>query len=561
MRHAGRGLSRALAIAATGVGAAVLAVWYVLWLFLPSFNTSRTPLEGVPHSPSELPITPGLARRVVVIFADGISFDVARSLDELMPLRREGVFRPLRVPYPSYTDPAITAIVTGLDPRDSGMRLNGKRGGAIGLDTVTAAAADAGTLVRIRSRGWEGFDEHLRPREADVKRSELVPPIEILAGVLRGPSPLPPIDGKGPARELSFVYAIEADKAGHIHGAASREYAEGSRFTAALIASYARTLDLELDAIVVVSDHGHMPKGGHGGSEPEVRQAFFLAAGSFVRKGVELGERPLRDVASTLSVLAGARAPTSGLGRPMLDALTLDDEQRSFVLKAPFDQAARMLCRLRAAPRCAEIDPLVGRLREADREAWPVAEALLDDLTLERDASLAAAAERDATRRVIALSAVLALGLAVWGAKKRKAALEVARLLPLIALHAAVYAAVLGLLGYRASLSSISTQLEFYKDAFIASVVAIAITAVAARARRAGPLFPFTAIVATVAPLALLAAWIGLDSKVVPPPTAGVLLLIGSPLILSACLLGAVFSALPARKLPAPSAPPAAPPA
>jgi hypothetical protein len=481
----------------------------------------------------------------VVLFIDGISFEVARSLGDLMPLRREGVFRPLHVPYPSYTDPAITGFVTGLDPADSGMRLNGKLAGAVGIDTVTAAAADAKVPVRVRSRGWEGFDEHLRPRGADIGRSEFLPAAEVLAATLRGPSPLDPIDGKSPAREVSFIYVGEADKAGHYFGAASKEFAEATRFAAALVASYARTLDLEHDAIVVVSDHGHMPKGGHGGEEPEVRTAVFLAAGSFVRRGVELGERPLRDVASTLSILAGLRAPTSGLGRPMLDAFTLDEEQRSFVLKAPFDQAARMLCRLRASPRCAEIDPLVRRLREADPEAWPAAEALLDDLTRERDASVASAARRDAKNRLLVLSVTLALAVAAFCVTRSKAAIEAARLLPLIALHAGIYAAILALLGYRASLSSLTTQIGFYKDAFIASAVAIGITLLAARARRAGPLFPFALIVGTLTPLALLAAWVGLDPKVVPPPTAGVLLLIGSPAILSACLLGALFDALP----------------
>ena len=125
----------------------------------------------------------------------------------------------------------------------------------------------------------------------------------------------------------------------------------------------------------------------------------------------------------------------------------------------------------------------------------------------------------------------------------------IARLLPLIAFHAGVYAAVLGLLGYRASLSSLNGQLGFYRDAFIASTAAIALTLLAARARRAGPLFPFAAIVATLLPIALLAAWVGLDPKVVPPPTAGVLLLIGSPLILSACLVAALWSALPPPRL------------
>src|SRR6185369_7703200 len=136
--------------------------------------------------------------------------------------------------------------------------------------------------------------------------------------------------------------------------------------------------DLEQDAIVVVSDHGHIAPGGHGGLEPEVTHAFFLGAGSIFRRGVELGERPMRDVASTLSLLAGVRTPATNLGRPMLDALALEDEVDSIAYAAPFDQATKMLCSLHESPRCAEVPAMLARLRKPDPAAWPEAEALHD---------------------------------------------------------------------------------------------------------------------------------------------------------------------------------------
>jgi hypothetical protein len=545
---------RTFAIALTVLGATVLAVWYILWLFLPSFNTAHTSIAGVTPKSSALPSTPGLARRVIVLFVDGISFDDARSLEELTPLRREGVFRPLAVPYPSYTDPAITSLVTGLDPIDSGMRLNGKVGGVPGLDSVTATAAGAKVAVRIRTRGWEGFGEHLRPSSADITDSPVHALTEIIAASLRGPSRLEPIDGTTPARELSFVYILEADKAGHIHGAASTEYKEACRTAASLVAMIARTVDLEQDAIIAVSDHGHLPRGGHGGAEPEVRRAFFLAAGSFVRRGVELDERPLRDVASTIAVLTGIRAPLMNQGRPMLDALTLDDQQRSFVLKAPFDQAARLLCRLRASPLCDGVEAITARLEKPDPEAWPAAEDLLDTLVRERAATLAAEAEAAAERRLTITGVALALLIAALAAWKRRVMLDVAKLSPITALHAIVYAAALALQGYRASFSTMTTQLGFYKDAFIASIIAIAVTLIAVRAlrlgERLGTSLPYAVVGCTVAPLALLAAWVGLDPKTVPPPVEGVLLLIGSPVILSACLLAIAATALAPRPKP-----------
>ena len=38
--------------------------------------------------------------------------------------------------------------------------------------------------------------------------------------------------------------------------------------------------------IVVVTDHGHLDEGGHGGREPEVATAWAAAAGPGIRPGV-----------------------------------------------------------------------------------------------------------------------------------------------------------------------------------------------------------------------------------------------------------------------------------
>lgn len=544
-------LAKPSAVAAVAAALSVLTAWYILWLYLPLFNTSRTSLVGVAHAPSQLPPTPGLARRVAVLFFDGLAFSAARSLEEIEPLRRIGVLRPLAVAFPSYTDPAITSLMTGLEPTDTGMRLNGHVTGVQGLDTFTAAAADAGVPVRIRTRGWEAFADHLRPRDASLMHGNVSFLAELYADLARGGSSLPPIDGRSPARAISFVYLGEADKAGHLHGAASPEYDEASHLAGSLVARYAASLDLEQDTLLVVSDHGHLAKGGHGGVEPEIMSAFLLTVGGFVRSGVELGERPMRDVASTLSVLAGVRVPSSNLGRPMLDMLKLDDEQRAFLLAAPFDEATRFVCKLSPSPRCADVEPLLARLRRADPEAWPIAEDLLDALYRDRRDSLAARAESAAATRLTIALAALAAGLLALFRRRRDTAVTVARLLLFPALHIALYCAALGLLGYTASFSAIVTQLAFYRDAAAASLLAVGITFVIVRITRPGPLAPWTLLGGTAAPIALLAAWLGLDSALVPPALEGIALLEIAPAMLSASVLAIALSIAARRPRPA----------
>src|SRR6185295_14757877 len=116
-----------------------------------------------------------------------------------------------------------------------------------------------------------------------------------------------------------------------------------------------------------------------------------------------------RDVAPTLSVVAGLRVPSSNLGRPMLDLLSLGDPATSVLLAAPFDQAAHFLCRLSPSDRCAEVDPLLLRLERADPAAWEEAEALHDALTKARDEALLTRAEQARRRRFSTAVGVLAI--------------------------------------------------------------------------------------------------------------------------------------------------------
>jgi arylsulfatase A-like enzyme len=86
---------------------------------------------------------------------------------------------------------------------------------------------------------------------------------------------------------VSFVYLGAVDFAGHATGA-------GDAYRTALRAADQRVGQL-LDAVssssreswivVVVTDHGHLDEGGHGGREPEVTTAWAAAAGPGIAPG------------------------------------------------------------------------------------------------------------------------------------------------------------------------------------------------------------------------------------------------------------------------------------
>lgn len=541
-------------IALAALLVAVATVTHSLGLYLPAFNTPHTALEGVPHPKSELPLTPGLTRRLAVVLVDGLDYDGARALPPFASLRRAGVFRPLRAAFPTYTSPAVVSIVAGLSPRESGIRLNGSLDhGPHRTDRVTTEAGLAGVPVELWSREWKPFVDLLEPPEGAVVRAGRV---DFLASMIAAHLPLadrlPPLDGRSPARAVTFVYIGEVDEVAHWHGTRSPEYRDAVSLAGALVDRYAATLDFDQDTLIVLSDHGHRPAGGHGGLEPEAQRAFLLARGPLLRQGVELDERPLRDVASTLSVLAGMPVPTSNLGRPMLDLLALGDRESSLLLAAPFDQAARLLCRIAPATeaeRCASIDPLVTRLRQADPTAWPEADALHDALTAGREQSIAAATDTAAKRRLaIAATAIaVAAAMIIVAARRRRigaAGLADPTSWALPALHLGAYAGVLAALDYRVTFSTMKPAPSFMIDAAMAALAGIAVVAIAARVLRPGPRAPEILLGAATVPGVLLAAFVGWDPRHLPPPIAGILVFELGPAIVGAAAAAVVVAAL-----------------
>src|SRR5580765_6986850 len=95
------------------------------------------------------PRTPRLAGRVVLVIVDGLGADESHLafLDEL---RRRGVDAVARVPYPTISRPNYVTILTGVPPRDSGVRAN-RVTAPVALDTVMDRVRAAGLRVATAS--------------------------------------------------------------------------------------------------------------------------------------------------------------------------------------------------------------------------------------------------------------------------------------------------------------------------------------------------------------------------------------------------------------------------
>lgn len=520
-------------LVALSLTTAVVVPSYVLGFYKPAFNTIHTPLSGVHHRRTAVAPAPARVRRLVAVLVDGLSFVEAEAVPELVALTERGAFRPLVAQFPSFTSTAITSFVTGLSPRDSGMRLNGDPTGLVGADTTTSVARDAGVALSIRSRGWEPFGGLVRARaDTEVSRGRI--------GLAVATARARHADTSKNGRTLELVYVGEPDEAAHEHGTRSAEFARAREVAGAVVERIATTLDRDRDALLVWSDHGHRSVGGHGGVEPEVLDAFALAVGAGIRRGARLDARPVRDLAPTVSVLLGLTPPSTSSGAPMLDLLGLDDSARARALAAPFDERVALLCAARPDPRCAAAPGLVARLAAGDDHAAGEAERLAAALDESRDHALDDD-ERLGRRLRGGVAALGATLVSALGARRGpRGALVIGA--AIAGLFVTAFAAVLAVRGYSATFSAVPPMKTFLRDAGVAALVAAAMALMAARrVRRDTATRTALAFLAVVTlPYAVVAAYVGCDPRHLPPPLAGVLVFFGAPAVVGAAVVGAL---------------------
>jgi hypothetical protein len=363
-------------------------------LRLDTAHTLYTP------APRPLPQTapPPVAERVWLIILDGLRADLPFSTHAMPTLERlaeKGVRRRLIAGFPSYTWGGLTAFATGIEPFYSGVRLNTGHPPQH-WDTLIASAARAG-VASIIAAEWRRMGRVLdRERAGSLLR---LAPSDVI--------------GRAPAREILWMHFDEIDHAGHAHGARSAAYRAAMQKVDARFLPVVDAIDLSRDALVIVSDHGHLDRGGHGGAEPDARAGLFVAAGRGIRRGVHLHDARAADLCATVALLAGVPPPADNLGRPLVDVLDADDAERGRLLLPGYLQRADADGRRDGTTYAT---PFAETLRSG-RASADVVDAVVAQLDGRRDVHAAfidrnIAAQRR-TRLVVAALLSLLL-LAVW---------------------------------------------------------------------------------------------------------------------------------------------------
>ena len=438
---------------------------------------------------------PPLAPQVVLVLVDGLAYHASRAMPFLNELRSRGADYECRIGLPSLSLPGRSVLMTGawqevhgqatnFNPRPLPVEhlfLTAKRRGLV---TALAAGGDPQTLFSPYVDERVVYARVPRDETARLDRlhAELLWMGEETRALLRDKRP----------HLFAMDYTI-ADEAGHGWGAASEEYREAARAVDEEIRKLAAAMDLGRAVLVVTSDHGHIPAGGHGGPENDVLRVPLVMAGGPVRAGTQ-GQCEQVDVAPTVAAILGIAVPASNQGRPLLDALTVTPAIRQQVLEALVEQRARFVrhyvSRVDGGPPAASAGAPAASTASST-------EPQLQDLARQAEEAKQRRSASEARRRSWVLLACLA-GLAAVGVLLRAASFlppggyALALLAGIAA--ASAYFALFRAVGLQYSFSAVNRDEAlgrfFLTDMALAvSSCAVATAAAAAwLARRAGPM-------------------------------------------------------------------------
>lgn len=302
------------------VAALLLACALVLWPLRHALVHAWTTYDATPSEPAALPVGdgPGMtpSPRVRVVLVDGLAAVVARELPTWSALCARGISLGVDVGFPTVSLPVEVALWTGLTQQQTGVVFHGDRVLDPPLDRRGIPAQVAGSRVVAESHGYIarslGF-AHAEPAAAPGKPSVDALPKSWAEQWARRAHDAVTSDAR-----LVFVHVLRVDDAGHRHGRDSEAYHRIAHDADAIVADLiAGAPDARW---FLLSDHGHLATGGHGGEERDVRHVDACIAGpGIARARGELVD--IVDVARAIADSTGARLDPASRGRPLAVAL------------------------------------------------------------------------------------------------------------------------------------------------------------------------------------------------------------------------------------------------
>ncbi len=310
------------------IGLALLAVGTYFWVtnLMDSAQSYRSPLANTPPTPGQALGAP-VTRRVVVVLIDALRYDTSTK-STVMPflneLRTQGASATMHSQPPSFSAPGWTTILTGAWPYINDSQLFNPpdefSARAFTQDDIFAAAQRAGLKTAVSGYAWfEGMLAH-----SGVDAGFYTPAEDNAADIKVVAAALPWLTED---YQLVLIHLDQVDYAGHNEGGPrSPNWNAAATRADNMLSEIVAKLDLTKDTVLVISDHGQIDRGGHGGPETITLVEPFVLAGAGIVPG-NYGDVNMVDVAPMLAALLGTNIPASNQGHVLTNMLALSSEQ------------------------------------------------------------------------------------------------------------------------------------------------------------------------------------------------------------------------------------------
>ncbi len=313
-----------------------------LWirLFSAGIQNYRSPLREV-----ELPVQPDPAvhtTQVVLVLVSGLGYDDAEALalPVLEQLKQAGATAAIQSIPPTYSQTAWGSLITGAPPTSNdappiNLALSDlhpleidtlfDRARQANLETALLGAADWERLVPGNLIDYTFFVDQPGPAADQAIFEAALPLVE------------------SHQYNFTMIQFTQVDFAARQSGdTASETYRQAAFRVDSYLAQLSGAMDLNHSALVVLSDHGHIPDGGHGGNEVEVIWQPLVMIGETVIPGTYSDVSQL-DIAPTIATLLGLSVPNATQGRVLFEMLELSEETQAGIQLAIARQRLELL--------------------------------------------------------------------------------------------------------------------------------------------------------------------------------------------------------------------------
>ncbi|MFI9404565.1 alkaline phosphatase family protein [Nocardia sp. NPDC052316] len=271
--------------------------------------------------------------KVVVIGLDGLMYDKALQVraPNLLRLSAEGLLsRSSIAPHITISGPSWATVLTGVWDRKHGIKDNNFTAAPFTKYPTVFTQLERADPAR-KTHSIATWDQIATMAGSGSPRADVVvstPPVpddpdESETDAATTTAVVGAIQKFAP--DLLFTHLDQVDHAGHRDGAASGAYRDAVRRVDEQVGRIAAAVDARAAAnpaerwtILVTADHGHLPKGGHGGQSPDETTNFVIARGPDFAAGDTTSRYTLVDITPTVVDLLHVAPSPDFDGRSMI---------------------------------------------------------------------------------------------------------------------------------------------------------------------------------------------------------------------------------------------------